>query len=171
LYDCGGCRTHSKRRFGSFSKRFGTAATGLLEAEIVTADGLVRIANTCTNPDLFWAIKRGGGGSLGVLTKVTLRTRELPEFFGGAFLTIQADSDTAFRELISRFIEFYRYNLFNPHWGETVAFGPNDVLSISMQCQGLTQEQIEAVWTPFLDGIKNSGQQYTNQGGPVDSKL
>src|ERR1700737_2457635 len=39
--------------FGSFSKNFGAAAAGLLEAEIVTADGETRIANACTNPDLF----------------------------------------------------------------------------------------------------------------------
>ena len=34
--------------FGSFSKAFGMAAASLLEAEIVTADGVVRIANSCT---------------------------------------------------------------------------------------------------------------------------
>ena len=55
--------------FGSFSRGFGTAASGLLEAEIVTADGAIRIANACTNPDLFWALKGGGGGSWGVVTK------------------------------------------------------------------------------------------------------
>src|SRR6201981_1962791 len=43
--------------FGSFSKQFGTAAANLIEAEIVTADGQVRIANACTNPDLFWGLK------------------------------------------------------------------------------------------------------------------
>jgi hypothetical protein len=42
----------------------------------------VRIANACTNPDLFWALKGGGGGSFGVVTRLTLRTRELPEYFG-----------------------------------------------------------------------------------------
>src|SRR5271168_5269029 len=52
--------------FGSFSKHYGIAAGGLLEAEVVTADGKVRIANACTNPDLFWALKGGGGGSFGV---------------------------------------------------------------------------------------------------------
>src|SRR5208283_2385510 len=52
--------------FGSFSKNYGTAAGGLLEAEVVTADGRVRIANACTNADLFWGLKGGGGGSLGV---------------------------------------------------------------------------------------------------------
>ena len=40
--------------FGSFSKNYGTAAASLLEAEIVTADGAVRIANACSDPDLFW---------------------------------------------------------------------------------------------------------------------
>ena len=60
--------------FSPFSKNYGTAAAGLLEAEIVTADGVVRIANACTNPDLFWGIKGGGGSSLGVVTKLTLRT-------------------------------------------------------------------------------------------------
>ena len=59
--------------FGSFSKDYGMAAASLLEAEIVTADGEVRIANACTNPDLFWGLKGGGGGSLGVVTRLTLR--------------------------------------------------------------------------------------------------
>jgi len=71
--------------FGSFSKGFGTAAAGLLEAQIVTADGQVRIANPCTHPDLFWALKGGGGGSWGVVTRVTLRTHPLPEYFGAAW--------------------------------------------------------------------------------------
>jgi FAD/FMN-containing dehydrogenase len=64
--------------FGSFSKRYGLAAAGLLEAEIVTADGAVRIANACTNAELFWGLKGGGSGSLGVVTRLTLKTRELP---------------------------------------------------------------------------------------------
>src|SRR5271154_272564 len=48
--------------FGSFSKNFGTAAAGLLEAEIVTADGRVRTVNACQDKDLFWALKGCGGG-------------------------------------------------------------------------------------------------------------
>jgi FAD/FMN-containing dehydrogenase len=152
--------------FNNFSKRFGTAAAGLLEAEIVTADGAVRIANACTNPDLFWAIKGGGGGSLGVLTKVTLRTRELPESFGSAVITIEASSDAAFRELIGRFVVFYSDNLFNPHWGEMAVLNPDNSLAINMDSQGLTKEQSEAIWKPFLDEIKNSGQQFRFRNEP-----
>ena len=58
--------------FGSFSKAYGLAAASLLEAEVVTADGEVRIANACSDPDLFWALKGGGGGSLGVVTRADL---------------------------------------------------------------------------------------------------
>ena len=47
--------------FGSYSRNYGLAAAGLLEAEVVTADGQVRIANACTNPDLFWALKVAAG--------------------------------------------------------------------------------------------------------------
>ena len=109
--------------FGSYSKKFGLAAAGLIEAEVVTADGVARIANAHTNPELFWGLKGGGGGSLGVVTRVTLRTRELPQFFGGVSGTIRATSDAAFRELIARAMTLYAEQLLNPHWGEQMRFG------------------------------------------------
>ena len=140
--------------FGSFSKNFSSAAGGLIEAEVVTADGAVRIANACTNPDLFWGIKGGGGGSLGVITRVTLRTRELPVFFGGAGATILANSDQAYRRLVTRFISLYSESLFNPHWGETVSFDGHK-FHISMVFQGLDQDQAAQVWKPFLDWVKS----------------
>ena len=149
--------------FGSFSKKYGTAAAGLLEAEIVTADGAVRIANACTNPDLFWALKGGGGGSFGVVTKVTLRTRELPNYFGGVFGTIKTNSDEAFRKLIARTMIFYREQLFNPHWGEQVRFDGSNVLNVSMVFQGLNREQALEIWRPLIEWIKASPGEYTVQ--------
>ena len=68
--------------FGSFSKMFGTGAAGILQAEIVTANGDILIANECQNKDLFWAIRGGGAGTFGVITKMTLKTHDLPENFG-----------------------------------------------------------------------------------------
>ncbi len=142
--------------FGSFSKGFGSAAAGLLEAEVVTADGRVRIANACTNPDLFWALKGGGGGSWGVVTRVTLRTHELPENFGFAAGSIQAQSDAAFRQLIARAMELYRDKLFNPHWGEQMKLRPDNILELSMVCQGLTEDQITKVWRPFFEWVNSA---------------
>lgn len=147
--------------FGSLSKRFGTAAGGLLEAEVVTADGVVRTVNACRDPDLFWAIKGGGGGSFGVVTRVTLRTHALPDRIGFVGGTIQAKSKEAMRELIARFLAFYADALLNPHWGEIVKIGPDDTLRLSMVCQGLDRQEIEAVWRPFADWVRASPQYAT----------
>jgi FAD/FMN-containing dehydrogenase len=140
--------------FGSFSKGFGSAAGNLLEAEIVTADGKVRVVNAYNDPELFWGIKGGGGGSLGVITRLTLRTFELPEFFGAAMGRILASSPEAYRTLVRRFVGFYREALFNPQWGEQVSFRDGNALQISMVFQGLTQEQAQQTWEPFLAWVK-----------------
>jgi FAD/FMN-containing dehydrogenase len=142
--------------FGSMSKGFGTAAAGLLEAEIVTADGVPRTVNACKDPDLYWALKGGGGGSWGVITRLTLRTHELPEFFGYAAGKINAKSDAAFQRLIARFIAFYHDNLFNPHWGEIVKIKPQNALEVSMVCQGLGNAESAEVWRPFFDWVRSS---------------
>ncbi|HUB01992.1 MAG TPA: FAD-binding protein [Terriglobales bacterium] len=151
--------------FGSFSKHYGTCAANLLEAEVVTADGKVQIANGCTNPDLFWALKGGGGGSFGVVTKVTLRVHDLPEYAGGAIFRIKASSDDAFRRLLHYFVGFYRDNLFNDRWGEQAHIASNNVLSISMVSLGLTTEEARKVWQPFFDWITRSSGSYTVEPG------
>ena len=85
--------------FGSFSKGFGTGGASLIEAEIVTADGEVRIVNANSEPELFWALKGGGGGTFGVVTRFTLRTHELPDYFGFGGGKIKARSDAAYRRI------------------------------------------------------------------------
>ena len=142
--------------FGSFSKGFGTAAAGLLEAEIVTADGQVRVANACTNPDLYWALRGGGGGTWGVVTRVTLRTHDLPANFDYAVGKVKAQSDEAFKQLIARAMDHYADNLFNPHWGEQMHFDRDNTFEISMVGQGLDGEQVKKVWEPFFDFLKGS---------------
>ncbi|MBS0382954.1 MAG: FAD-binding oxidoreductase [Proteobacteria bacterium] len=145
--------------FGSWSKRFGTAAGNVLEAEVVTADGKIRVVNACNDPDLFWALKGGGGGSFGVITRLTLRTCELPDFFGVFNVTIESDSDGAYRRLIARFVDFCRAALINPHWGEQVHLHGN-VLRVGMVFQGLEKMQAEAAWKPFLDFVQASPKDY-----------
>ena len=153
--------------FGSFSKHYGTAAAGLLEAEVVTADGKIRIANACTNADLFWALKGGGGGSFGVVIKLTLRVRELPEFMGGAIFTIKAASDDAYRRLVRQFVGFYCDALFNDHWGEQAHIKPDNSLEITMVSHGLDTEQSKKLWQPFLDWVAASPGAYTLEKPPI----
>ncbi len=151
--------------FGSWSKAYGMAAASLLEAEIVTADGDVKIANACSNPDLFWALK-GGGGGFGVVTRVTLRTHELPKFFGVVSATVKATSDDAYRRLVAKILEFYREALFNPNWGEQIVFAPGGIVAIFMVFQGLDQQQAEAVWRPFFDWAAAAPQDFSILSAP-----
>ena len=144
--------------FGSFSKRYGTAAGSLLEAEVVTADGQLRTVNAVRDPELFWGLKGGGGGGLGVITKVTLKTHELADFAGGAFATIRADSDAAFRRLLRRFVDLYGDSLYNPHWGESVKVQPDNSLHISLVCQGLDSATVARIWEPFFQWARDPAQ-------------
>ena len=64
-------------------RKHGLAADAILAFEIVTADGRLRRVDPETDPDLFWAV-RGGGGNFGVVTSVEIRLFEEPELIAGA---------------------------------------------------------------------------------------
>jgi FAD/FMN-containing dehydrogenase len=145
--------------FGAFSKAFGAAAANLIEAEVVTADGAVRLANACANPDLFWALK-GGGSGFGVTTRVTLRTHALPEVVGVVRATIDAVSDGAYRRLVAKALDVYASALFNPHWGEQFRLQRGRRLWIQMLFQGLGRDEAEAAWRPFFDWVAGSPQEF-----------
>ena len=152
--------------FGSFSKAYGLAAASLLEAEVVTADGAVRIVNPCTCPDLFWALKGGGGSSLGIVTRLTLRVHELPETFGAVNMTIKARSAPAFRRLIGLMVDFCQQNLLNPHWGEQITLRHDNVLKIAMVFQGLSRSKAHAIWQPFMDTVARASDDFTVKFSP-----
>jgi len=153
--------------FGSFSKAYGLASASLLQAEVVTADGVVRIANACTNPELFWALKGGGGGSLGIVTRLTLRVHSLPESFGAVNISIQASSASAFRKLIGMIVEFYGTSLMNPHWGEQIRLRQDNVLRIAMVFQGLSRGQAQRIWQPFLDAVEAAPDEFRIEFAPL----
>lgn len=54
----------------------GLASDHAVEFEVVLADGSIVKASACTNPDLFWALRGGGGSTYGVVTSVVLRTHQ-----------------------------------------------------------------------------------------------
>ena len=70
---------------GLLVRKHGMTIDDLVAAEVVTADGRVLRVDADTEPDLFWAI-RGGGGNFGVATRFRFRLHELDEVVGGMLM-------------------------------------------------------------------------------------
>ena len=77
---------------GYLVRKHGLTIDNLLAVELVTAEGLQLRADADTNPDLFWAL-RGGGGNFGVATRFLYRLQELPSIVGG-MLILPATAET-----------------------------------------------------------------------------
>ncbi len=77
---------------GYMARKYGLSIDALRAAELVTADGQVLLADKDTHPDLFWAL-RGGGGNFGVATRLQYRLSPLPAFTGG-MLCLPATPET-----------------------------------------------------------------------------
>jgi FAD/FMN-containing dehydrogenase len=75
---------------GFLVRKHGLTIDNLLAAELVTADGQLLEVDDDHHPDLFWAI-RGGGGNFGVATRFRYRLHELPGIVGG-MLILPADA-------------------------------------------------------------------------------
>lgn len=67
---------------GLLVRKHGLTIDNVLGAEVVTADGRILEVDAGTNPDLFWAI-RGGGGNFGVVTRLDYRLHEVGQIVGG----------------------------------------------------------------------------------------
>src|SRR5215213_3866768 len=76
--------------YGWLRRKYGLSSDNIVEAELVTADGSVVRASADENPDLFWAI-RGGGGNFGIVTSFTFQLHEVgPEVaFAATFYPIE----------------------------------------------------------------------------------
>jgi FAD/FMN-containing dehydrogenase len=83
---------------GWFLGKHGASCDYLLGADLITAEGKMIRASPTENPDLFWAL-RGGGGNFGIVTAMDLQLHPVKEVLGGVLVT-QAE--------VSPFLRFYR---------------------------------------------------------------
>ena len=89
---------------GYLARKYGLTLDNVVAAEVVTADGRVVTAHAEENPDLFWAL-RGGGGNFGIVTKLELTLHEVgPEVLSGQIIYPWDDAGSllrSFREFMA----------------------------------------------------------------------
>lgn len=88
--------------FGWLARKYGLACNSVRAIELVTADGEQRRVDADNDPELFWAM-RGGGGSFGVVTALEYDLVEMPEVFAGAAI-YPADEHSS--EIMHRYFEW-----------------------------------------------------------------
>ncbi|HTI25292.1 MAG TPA: FAD-binding oxidoreductase [Kutzneria sp.] len=64
---------------GVLTTKYGLTCDKLVSAQIVTGDGKLRTVSAQQEPDLFWALRGGGGGNFGIVTSFTFQTDEAPQ--------------------------------------------------------------------------------------------
>jgi FAD/FMN-containing dehydrogenase len=99
--------------YGWLRRKYGLSCDNVLEAQIVGADGTVHTASAKSNPDLFWAI-RGGGGNFGIATSFTFQLHDLGPLvaFAATFYAIEEVGDVMRR------------------WRDYVTDAPDEVTSV-----------------------------------------
>ncbi|KAJ5410901.1 uncharacterized protein N7487_005260 [Penicillium crustosum] len=88
------------------SPQYGMACDSFRELEIVLPDGQIVIASNTSNPDLFFASRGGGGNAYGVVTKYTVQSRPIGQFFAGNIIYAFPQKDV----IVEAIGNFIRYN-------------------------------------------------------------
>jgi FAD/FMN-containing dehydrogenase len=137
---------------GLLTRKYGLTIDDLLAAEVVTADGQILEVDADHHPDLFWAI-RGGGGNFGVVTRFTFRLHEVSDVVGGMLIlpvtpeiivSAIAAADAAPDELSG---------MFNVMTAPPMPFIPEEYhgkpVMMALLCYAGTAEQGERAIAPF----------------------
>ena len=99
----------------------------VLEISLVTASGDYLTVNAHQHPDLFWALRGGGGGTFGIVTSLTYRSHPSPPAIAG-FLVASQSGITANAAMTSIYTELVRRTpaLTDFGWGGYTMFGPSN---------------------------------------------
>ena len=89
--------------FNMQMRALGISSEHVLSAQVVTASGKTLTASPSSNPDLFWAIRGGGGGTYGIMTELTLKLTQLPR---SAMVALSWNNTDNRFDVAKRFLEW-----------------------------------------------------------------
>ncbi|KAJ3502335.1 hypothetical protein NLJ89_g8935 [Agrocybe chaxingu] len=154
----------------TFAPTFGFGVDNVLEFKVVLADGKLATVNAFQNPDLWWALRGGGGGTFGVLISVTYQTHDIFPF---AQSTLSATFDTPeiAQRVVTQFIKL-QPTLADLGWGGFTFFTAAGI-QINYVAPNYDSVKAQAAFSPFADFVTNatSGQMqvgYTEFGNFPD---
>ena len=143
---------------GHLTRKFGLTIDNLLEAEVVLASGERVRASADEHPDLFWAL-RGGGGNFGVVTSFLFRLHEVGTIFGGpTFWAIDDGADvlSAYREFLPaaprELNGFFAYHTVPPAPPFPEALHLRRVCGV-VWCYAGAEEDAVAAMAPLMDAV------------------
>jgi FAD/FMN-containing dehydrogenase len=124
----------------------------VIELNVVTSAGEYLTVNSHSHPDLFWALRGGGGGTYGIVTSVTYRTHpSVP--LTGIFFSANSSNNATFKKLCTEFVRihpdlsdagFSGYAQTSPHELQVVYIAPN-----------MSQAQANQTIDPFFAFAQN----------------
>ena len=143
---------------GYLTRKYGLTIDNMTEADVVLADGSFATASKDKNPDLFWAL-RGGGGNFGVVTSFLFKLHSVSMVYAGPIAWDQKHAGTIlrrYREFLPRapedlgaFVGLKTVPSSAPfpkeHWGERIC--------LLMSCYNGTEADGKKVLAPLLDGL------------------
>ena len=143
---------------GFFTNRFGLGVDNVLEFEVVLPTGTLAVANSYLNRDLFWALRGGGGGTFGIVTKVTMKAHP-SEDLNGVHLGVKPNplspAPASFARGMAELLSFM------PNWtdwgisGHPIMF--RDQFNTLLTAPGRPAGDIEAFMAPYIARLRARG--------------
>ncbi|PGH27601.1 hypothetical protein AJ80_00614 [Polytolypa hystricis UAMH7299] len=149
------------------SSRFGLAVDSVLEFDIVLANGSFVTATQKSYPDIFWAVRGGGGSTFGVVTSWTLRTFDtMPTTT--IRMKFNASNEENYWKAVSTFLEI------TPNMGDQGVYSfvvlRNQVMHITaLYGPNLTVAELDQLLNPFLERLHSDAIKYTKKSLHVTS--
>ncbi|KAH9896809.1 FAD-binding domain-containing protein [Cubamyces lactineus] len=150
---------------------YGLGVDNVLELALVLANGSHATTNAYEHPDLFWALRGGGGGTFGVVTSVTYKTYPIvPTVSASLVASANTTQSTLSGSLADAFTEFVRITpaLTDAGWGGYVTYGPGTQGGLTYElvaiAPNLSWEEANATIVPYFDYVHALAENSTGSG-------